>query len=107
MKNSDYSIFINKYFDYQLLNGPKVTMEFQVIAYPNKDNKTWGYSVEPVDIAEIEVLGFSLGMIITEAFEAELKQYTRLSQLLEGTGIRVEADINNNSDASEEANNNH
>jgi hypothetical protein len=138
MKNSGCSIFINKTFDYQFPNGPKVTMEFQIIAYPNNDSKSWGYDVEPVDTTEIEVMGIKLserpetegfgynkkpkqvsaitayeqqmdkmgvdiGAVVTEAFEAEIKQFTRLSQLLEGTGIMVEADINNEPVVKEEA----
>lgn len=134
MKNLGCSIFINKTFDYQFPNGPKVTMEFQVIAYPNKDGRSWGYDVEPLDTNEIEVMGIKLskrpeieglnhngtkpkhvsairayeqqmdkmgvdiGAVVTEAFEAELAKFTRLSELLYGTDVMVEADIDNTPD---------
>ena len=141
MKNSGISIFINKQYEHQFPNGPKVTMEFQIIAYPNNDGKTWGYDIELIDTLEIEVMGIKLSerpetegydrngkpkqvsailayeqqmdkmgvnieAIVTEAFDAEVKQFTRLSQLLEGTGIMVEADINNNPGDKEEASSN-
>lgn len=141
MKNSGRSIFINKQFDYQFPNGPKVIMEFQIICYPNVDGKSWGYDVEPVDTLEIEVMGIKLserpetegagyngkpkqvsaitayeqqmdkmgvdiGAVITEAFEAELAKFTTMSEILDNTGIIVNATINNDPDDKIKAANN-
>lgn len=57
MKKSSGLVFINTPLQKQFLNGPKVSVEFQIIVAKNKDDDWFIDSVEPMDIDEIEMMG--------------------------------------------------
>ncbi len=60
MKNISSNVFVNTSITKQFPNGPKVTVEFQIIVCQNKDDEWIIDCVEPMDMSEIELMGVKI-----------------------------------------------
>ena len=57
MQNSGCSVFVNTIIEKQFPNGPKVSVEFQIIVALNKSNEWTVDCCDAMDVTEIEMFG--------------------------------------------------
>jgi hypothetical protein len=89
MKNTGSSVFINTVVTKQFPNGPKVSVEFQIIVALNKNNE-WGVDCcDAMDITEIEMFGET----ITEREKLE-KIISNFSEMGIDVWDKMEIDLN-------------
>ena len=95
MKNSGCSVFVNTIIEKQFPNGPKVSVEFQIIVAKNKSDDWVIDCVEPMDINEIVLMGKtitdpenkcniikhfeSMGIDLWDAAEKDMNEFITMS----------------------------